>query len=344
MSIDDITIWHWVGFNGALVLLFLIDLVVLNRGDRVVGTREAFILTVVWTLFGLGVGLWLWLAFGADPAVLYTTAYIAERALSIDNLFVFIVIFGYFQLPQQYQSRALLFGILGAILARAVFIAVGITIISAISWVLFILGAFLVYTAWKLAFTKDHEVDPSKNLVVRLFRKVMPITDQYAGHQFFSRTKTGALAATPFLLVILALASTDVVFAIDSIPTVLGITDNSFLVWSSNAMAVLGIRPLFFLLDKMVKLFRYLQYALAVILAFIGIKIIVEEALHLAHVELPISNQVQTFIALGVIMGVLGISILLSVLISDKSKNVVSESDSGLEINNTDEDDSPNGS
>ena len=195
----------------------------------------------------------------------------AERALSIDNLFVFLIIFGYFSVPAQYQARALLWGIVGALIARAVFIAAGVAVIAAFSWVLYILGAFLLYTAYKLAFTGDQEVDPGKNLALRIAKKVTTVSSEYDGHNFFTRIN-GVRAVTPMLLVVLVLGTTDVVFAVDSIPTVFGITTNSFIVWSSNAMAVLGMRPLFFLIAGLVKLFVYLQYGLAAILGFVGAK------------------------------------------------------------------------
>ena len=219
-------------------------------------------------------------------------------------------------MPKQYQARALLFGILVAILARAAFIAIGITIIENLSWVLFILGAFLIYTAYKLAFSGDHEVDPSKNLVVRFFRKIMPVSEEYEGHKFFTRTPKGALAATPFLLVVVALGSMDIVFAVDSIPTVFGITTDPFIIWSSNAMAVLGLRPLFFLLDGLVRLFKYLQYGLALILGVIGLKIIGEETLHQLNIEFHLVSEIwDIFIVLGVIVGILVGSVIASILL-----------------------------
>ena len=242
----------------------------------------------------------------------------AERALSIDNLFVFIVIFGYFSLPKSYEARGLLFGIVGALLARAVFIAAGVAVISAFAWFLYVLGAFLIYTAYKLAFVGDHEVDPGKNIAVRLFRKLMPVSDEFDGTKFFTRMN-GVRAATPFLLVIIVLATTDVVFAIDSIPTVFGITDDPFIVWSSNAMAVLGMRPLFFLLVGMVKLFRYLQFGLAAILGFVGLKMIVETAFEDFHV---IGKLEDIYLSLVIILGILIGSVLLSIILPDDDDDI----------------------
>ena len=308
----------WIGFNLVLVGLLVLDLFVLSRKEHVVGLKEAGWLTVFWTLVAAVVGAWIFIAGDTTQGIEYTTAYVAERALSIDNLFVFLVIFGYFKLPREYQARALLFGIVGALLARAVFIAIGVAVISAFTWLLVILGVFLIYTAYKLAFAGGQEVDPGKNIAVRIFRRVMPVTDEYNHTHFFTRLPSGVRVATPFLLVVIVLGTTDVVFAVDSIPTVFGITDKAFIVWSSNAMAVLGMRPLFFLLEGMVKLFRFLQYGLAIILAFVGAKMIVETVfksqLHDFEEAAHLGDQGLMFISLGIILVVLFGSVAVSAI------------------------------
>ncbi len=301
----------WIGFNALVVVLLILDLLVLTRNDREVSMRRAAWLTAFWWGVATLVGVWIFVVGENDQGIDYTTAFIVEKALSVDNLFVFLVIFGYFQLPAKLQLRALLFGIVGALIARALFITVGLTIIGLFSWILFILGAFLVYTAYKMAFMGDTEVDPGQNPVVRLFRKIMPVTDGYDGHKFFTRLKDGRRAATPFLMVIVALGTTDIIFAIDSIPTVFGITQDPFIVWSSNAMAVLGLRPLFFLLSGLVKLFRFLQYGLAIVLALIGIKMIVEEAAHTLDFHLPAIME-SPFTSLIVITTIFAGAIILS--------------------------------
>ena len=309
---------HWLIFNAVLVALLIFDLLILTRKSRVVGMKEAAWLTAFWTLVAGAVGVWIFVAGSEQQRGEYFAGYVAERALSIDNLFVFIVIFGYFSLPKSYEARGLLFGIVGALLARAVFIAAGVAVISAFAWFLYILGAFLIYTAYKLAFVGDHEVDPGKNIAVRLFRKLMPVSDEFDGTKFFTRVN-GVRAATPFLLVIIVLATTDVVFAIDSIPTVFGITDDPFIVWSSNAMAVLGMRPLFFLLVGMVKLFRYLQFGLAAILGFVGLKMIVETAFEDFHV---IGKLEDIYLSLVIILGILIGSVLLSIILPDDDDDI----------------------
>ena len=301
------------------MLLFL-DLMVLSRNDQVVTMRRAALLTAFWWGVAVVVGAWIFIAGNNDQGVSYTTAFVVEKALSVDNLFVFLIIFGYFQLPAQYQLRALLFGIVGALIARALFITIGLTIIGLFSWVLFILGAFLVYTAYKMAFMGDTEVDPGQNPVVKAFRKIMPVSDDYDGHNFFTRLPSGKKAATPFLMVILALGTTDIIFAIDSIPTVFGITQDPFIVWSSNAMAVLGLRPLFFLLAGLVKLFRFLQYGLAVVLALIGVKMVVEESAHTFDFHLP--SIVETpFTSLTVISVIFAVAIILSKMFPGKGEH-----------------------
>ena len=309
---------HWLIFNAVLVALLIFDLLILTRKSRVVGMKEAAWLTAFWTLVAGAVGVWIFVAGSEQQGGEYFAGYVAERALSIDNLYVFIVIFGYFSLPKSYEARGLLFGIVGALLARAVFIAAGVAVISAFAWFLYILGAFLIYTAYKLAFVGDHEVDPGKNIAVRLFRKLMPVSDEFDGTKFFTRMN-GVRAATPFLLVIIVLATTDVVFAIDSIPTVFGITDDPFIVWSSNAMAVLGMRPLFFLLVGMVKLFRYLQFGLAAILGFVGLKMIVETAFEDFHV---IGKLEDIYLSLVIILGILIGSVLLSIILPDDDDDI----------------------
>ena len=307
----------WLIFNVALVLLLVFDLLVLSRKSHEIGMKEAAWLTLFWTLVAGVVGVWVYTAGNSQQGLEYVTGYVAERALSIDNLFVFIVIFGYFNLPKNFQAKGLLWGIIGALLARAVFIGIGVAVITAFSWFLFILGAFLIYTAYKLAFAGEQEVDPSKNITVRLFRRFMPVSDEYDGTKFFTKVN-GVRAVTPFLLVVLVLGTTDVVFAIDSIPTVFGITDDPFIVWTSNAMAVLGMRPLFFLLVGMVKLFRFLQYGLALILGFVGLKMIIEEAFHDFHV---FSELGDIYLSLGIIIGILSGSVLMSMILPNNEED-----------------------
>ncbi len=315
-------------FSVGVVVLLLLDLLLLSGKDHHVGMKEATLLTILWTLVAAAVGVWVFIAGGTELGIEYATAYVAERALSIDNLFVFLVIFNYFALPDLFRSRALLFGIVGALIARAVFIFFAIGIISIFEPILYLLAAILIYTAYKLITAHDEDVDPSKNILLRVFRKVYPVSDEYDGHDFFT-IKNGIRMATPFALVVIVLASTDVVFAIDSIPTVVGISKNQFIIWSSNAMAVLGMRPLFFLLEGLVNLFRFLSYGLAAILGFIGVKIIVETAIHdqfhdlIHNLGVP-DDSVSITITLGslaIVIAILVISVIASVVLPQSEED-----------------------
>ncbi len=307
----------WVGFNALLAVALIFDLFVLQRKDHVVTIRESLLKSLLWTAVAAGVGAWIFLEKGNQAGGEYVTAYVIERALSIDNLFVFLVIFAYFKVPREYQARALTLGILGALATRALFIVAGVAAISAFKPVLYILGAFLIFTAIRIAVSHNKEVDPGKNLIFRLAKRFFRVTDRYEGHNFFT-VENGVRVLTPMLLVVLVIESTDVVFAIDSVPSVLAITTDGFLVWSSNTMAVLGLRPLYFVLAGMVKLFRYLQYGLAVILAFVGAKMIFNEATEQFDFGFHLDKSVETYGSLGVILLVLAVSVLMSKLIPFK--------------------------
>lgn len=316
------------GFTIGVFILLMADLLLLSGKDHHVGMREAALLSTFWILVAVGVGVWVFIAGGSELGVQYFTAYVAEKALSTDNLFVFLIIFNFFALPDQFRSRALLFGIIGALIARAIFIFFAVSIIEIFEPVLYVLAAILIYTSYKLITAGDDDVDPAKNPVLRVFRRFFPISDEYDGHKFFT-VKNGIRMATPFALVVVVLGSTDIVFAIDSIPTVIGISKHQFIIWSTNAMAVLGLRPLFFLLQGLVNLLRYLSYGLAAILGFIGIKIIVETAIHdqlhdfIHNFGVP-DDQVSLTITLGslaVVVGIISASIIASVIIPDDGKS-----------------------
>jgi tellurite resistance protein TerC len=307
MMLSD-QIWVWISFNTLLVILLFLDLVVLGRA-RTVSMREAVLGTIFWTAIAFAVNGAIFFFGSKAEGTDFLTAYIVERALSIDNLFVFLVIFTYFGVPKQFQMRALLWGIIGALVARAVFITAGVAVINAFEPVVYVLGAFLIYTAYKLATSGDSEVDPERNIALRLARKYFTVSDDYDGQNMLTRISGGALAITPMLLVVIVLATTDVVFAVDSIPSVLAITTDGFIVWSSNAMAVLGMRPLFFVLAGAVAHFRYLQYGLAAVLGFVGFKMISEELIH-----------IDTILSLGVIVAALGVSMLASWMLPDREQ------------------------
>ena len=305
--------WAWAGFLGFVAVMLALDLGVFNRRAHVVTLKEALAWCAVW--FGLAMAFNLLIALkmpdtaAGKPALEFFTGYIVELCLSVDNVFVFIVIFQYFRVEPRHQHRVLFWGILGAVVMRAVFIFAGISLINAFHWIIYVFGAFLVYTGVKLALPrKDDGFEPEKNPAVKLARRFLPVTTQFEGGHFFTRVG-GRLHATPMFLVLLIVETTGVMFALDSIPAVIAITRNEFIVFTSNIFAILGLRSLYFAVSGVMQLFRYLNLGLAVILCFVGLKMLVS---HWVHVEIHIS--------LGIIGTVLAASILASVLIPQNRK------------------------
>jgi tellurite resistance protein TerC len=276
----DVQAWHWLVLLGIIAGLLLVDLLVVHRDAHVVGTREAAYESAAWIGCGLaftGVVAW-W--FGAAASGECISGYLIEKSLSVDNVFVWALIMGYFLVPQKYQHRVLFWGIFGALLMRAVFIFAGVALIERFSWVLFVFGAFLLYTAGKLVFTQDDHIDPGESRFLKLIRRTVPSTDDYDGQKLFT-VRNGKRLATPLFAVLLLIEGTDVVFAVDSVPAVLAVSHEQFIVFSSNAFAILGLRALYFLLADMHSRFAYLQEGLAIILAFVGVKMIIAEWYHI---------------------------------------------------------------
>jgi TerC family integral membrane protein len=296
----------WIGFNLFVVAMLAIDLGLLNRKAHVVHFREAIGWTAMWIGMALafGVGVYFWR--GRAVALEFTTGYLVELALSVDNLFVFLLIFRYFRVPGQFQHKVLFWGILGALIMRGIFIVTGVALINRFHWIIYIFGAFLVYTGVKLAFQTEGDVDPGKNPVLRWFRKLMPVTKDYVGDKFITRSQMG-IAATPLLLVLIVVETTDVLFAADSIPAILAITRDAFIVYTSNVFAIMGLRSMYFALAGMMEIFHHLHYGLSVILSFIGIKMLISHY-----------YTVPTGWALGTVAGVLALSVLSSVLFPRK--------------------------
>jgi tellurite resistance protein TerC len=296
----------WIAFNLFVVAMLAIDLGLLNRKAHVIRFREAMAWTAMWTglaiVFAIGIYFWR----GRPVALEFTTGYLVELALSVDNLFVFLLIFRYFRVPGQYQHKVLFWGILGALIMRGLFILAGVTLINRFHWIIYIFGAFLVYTGVKLAFQTESEVDPGKNPVLRWFRKIMPVTKDYVGGNFISRSQMG-IAATPLLLVLVVVETTDVLFAADSIPAILAITRDAFIVYTSNVFAIMGLRSMYFALAGMMEMFHHLHYGLSVILSFIGIKMLISHY-----------YTVPTEYALAAVAGVLAISIVSSIVFPKK--------------------------
>lgn len=300
--------WAWTGFLAFVAIMLALDLGVFNRRAHVVSLKEALAWCAVW--FGLAMAFNLLVALkvaptdGGNPGLEFFTAYIVELCLSVDNVFVFIVIFQYFRVEPKHQHRVLFWGILGAVIMRALFIFAGISLINAFHWIIYLFGAFLVYTGIKLALPKKEDgFEPEKNPAVRLARKILPVTNHFEGGHFFTKVD-GRRFATPLFIVLVVVETTDVMFALDSIPAVIAITRNEFIVFTSNIFAILGLRSLYFAVSGVMQLFRFLNIGLAVILCFVGIKMLVSH-----WVDVPIH------ISLGIIGAVLAASIVASVLI-----------------------------
>ena len=271
MEISKILLW--CGFSVFVLGMLLLDLFVFHRKSHEVKLKEALLWSGVWISLALvfNVGIYVWQ--GKQPALEFLTGYLIEKSLSVDNIFVFLMLFSYFKVPPKYQHQVLFWGILGALLMRAGFIAGGITLIKHFHWIIYVFGGFLVFTGIKMAMEKDKEIHPEKSLVLRLFHKIMPVRHGYEDNKFFVK-KDGRTFATHLFIVLLVVETTDVIFAVDSIPAVLAITQDPFIVYTSNVFAILGLRALYFALSGIIRLFHYLHYGLSAILVFVGAKML----------------------------------------------------------------------
>ncbi|MDO8391777.1 MAG: TerC family protein [Actinomycetota bacterium] len=276
----DVSAYWWLGLLGLIGVLLLVDLLVVHRESHEVQTREAAIESIVWISIGLAFGLVVWWGFGGGAAGEYYSGYLIEKSLSIDNVFVWALILSYFQVPPRYQHRVLFWGIFGALLLRAIFIFAGVALIEKFEWVLYVFGAFLLFTAVKLVVSENDHVDPSTSKFLKLIHKVVPMHDELDGQKLFTRVN-GKRFATPLFAVLLLIEMTDVLFAVDSVPAVLAVSHEQFVVFASNAFAILGLRALYFLLADMHAKFSYLQEGLAIILAFVGVKMMINEWYHI---------------------------------------------------------------
>ncbi|MSU58469.1 MAG: TerC family protein [Pedosphaera sp.] len=295
-------LWMWIGFGAFVLAMLALDLGVFHRQSHTVGMKEALTWSGVWIALALlfNAGVWHWR--GGDKGLEFLTGYLVEMSLSVDNLFVFLLIFAYFKVPAQYQHKVLFWGILGALLMRAVFIGAGIALIQKFHWIIYVFGAVLVVSGLKMAFQQDNEVHPEKNPVLRLFRRLMPVTTEYHAGRFFVKPDKRWLA-TPLFIVLLMLETTDLVFAVDSVPAVLAITTDPFIVYTSNVFAILGLRSMFFALAGVMKMFVYLHYGLAAVLVFVGGKML-----------LAGFYKIPTLASLLVIVGLLGVAVAASLL------------------------------
>lgn len=305
----------WGCFIGIIIIFLALDLGVFNKKAHVIKTKEAAIWTAVWVTVALsfsGVIYWLFLnelienPTGLTPenAVLkYITGYLIELSLSIDNVFVIAVIFSSFAIPEKYQHRVLFWGILGAIIFRALMILFGVALITKFDWIIYVFGAFLLYTAFKMATSSDEKFNPKKSKAYKILKKIVPVTPTMDGDKFFIR-RMGIRAATPLFIALIVIELTDILFALDSIPAILAITADPFIVFSSNILAILGLRSMYFLISRMLQKFRYINYSLVIILAFVGVKMILSH-----HVEIP------EWISLGIIVFALAGGIIASIYI-----------------------------
>lgn len=300
MGTPDYGLAPWIGFTLGTVFLITLDLMVLHRTPGVMGLRMAALQYAGWVSLALLFNLGIFLVLGTGKGLEFLTGYLIEVSLSADNVFVWLVILMYFSVPAQYQYRVLFLGILGAIVLRGLFIAVGVTLLSVFHWAIYLFGAFLIYTGAKLAFREEEEVDLERSLAVRLVHRFFPVTPAYDGERFLVR-REGRWVATPLMVVLLVVAMTDVMFALDSIPAILSVTRDPFIVWTSNVAAILGLRALFFLIERILTYFRYLKIGLAVVLGFVGVKMLLSDIY-----EVPIA------LSLAVVAGILGVSMVAS--------------------------------
>jgi len=301
-------VWAWLAFGVIILVLLFLDMKVFHRKSSVITIKQSLLWTGFWIALALLFNLGIWIWKGSTPATEYLTCYLIEKSLSVDNLFVFLMVFSFFAVPIAYQHKVLFWGIIGAIVLRLAFIEVGATLLYNFDWVFYIFGAFLIIAALRMAFQKEKELHPEKNPVLRVFRKLFGTTENYEGDRFFVK-RLGKYVATPLLITVIVIETTDLVFALDSIPAAFSITLDKFIVYTSNIFAILGLRSLYFALAGIMPLFHYLKYGLVVVLMFVGIKMLLAQ-----HYEIP------TGIALGVVAVVLIIAVIASVMRNRRNK------------------------
>ncbi len=307
--------WAWIAFHVVIFVILALDLGVLSRGAKVPSVATSLRWTAFWIVLSLAFCGVIYRELGTTKSVEWLSAYVLEYALSVDNIFVFLVVFRFFSVPAEHQHKVLFWGIIGAFVLRGAMIFAGAAAIARFAWVEAAFGVFLIYTAWKLAFGSESEVEPAKNPALKALRRLVPVTDSYEGGKFWT-VQNARRAATPLLAVLIVIETTDLLFALDSIPATLSVvkSGDAFIAYSANICAILGLRSLFFAVSGIMGLFQYLKYGLSLVLAFVGVKMLIKFAL---HVDVP------TFLSLGIIVAILALSVLLSVLRPQKSENVV---------------------
>lgn len=296
-------LWLWIGFNAFVLAMLALDLGVFHRKAHVVSIKESLIWTGVWVVLAMLFNAGVWHFAGPQKALEFFTGYLIEKSLSVDNVFVFALLFSYFAVPPIYQHRVLFWGILGALVMRAIMIALGAALITRFTWIIYVFGAFLILTGIKMIVKREEEIHPERNPVVKWFKKLMPVTADYRGDKFFVR-ENGVLMATPLFVVLILIEISDLIFAVDSIPAIFAVTTDPFIVYTANVFAILGLRSLYFALARVMDKFHYLKIGLGVVLAFVGVKMLLS---HTAY-------KIDTLVALGVVVLVLAISMVMSLL------------------------------
>jgi tellurite resistance protein TerC len=304
-------LYFWILFNLFALGMLVLDLLVFHRGSRPVRSREALAWSALWIGLAAAFAVLVFFWQGRQVALEFVTGYVLELSLSVDNLFIFLLIFRYFAVPEQHQRGVLFWGILGALLMRGAFILAGVGLIQRFHWILYILGALLIYSGIRLGLAGEHQVNPATNPAVKALRRLLPVTDDYHGGRFFVRGWKGnpGLYATPLLIVLAVIETTDVLFAVDSIPAVLAVTLNAFIVYTSNVFAILGLRSMYFAVSGLMKVFHFLHYGLALVLILVGLKMVIAD-------RFPI----PTHVTLAVVAGVLAVSIVASVMFPEKRR------------------------
>jgi len=298
----DVPLWVWAGVLGFILVMLALDLFA-HRRAHVISVREAAVWSGVWVAFGVGFGVLVWQVWGAEFGQQYFSGYLIEKSLAVDNVFVWAIVFSHFAVPRQFQHRVLFLGVLGALVFRGAFIAAGAVLIQNFSWILYVFAAFLLFTGWRMIRQRNEHLDPEKSAVLGAFRRFMPMTESYHGQKLLVR-KDGVLLATPLLAVLVLIEVTDVVFAVDSIPAIFAVTDEAFLVFTANAFAILGLRAMYFLLADLIHRFVYLKTGLALVLVWVGLKMLLK--VDLFYIPTPVS--------LAVVATVIGVSIAASLL------------------------------
>jgi len=308
-------IWLWIGFNIFVLGMLALDLGVFHRQAHTISIKEASIWSVVWITLAMIFNTGLYFFSGPEPALQFFTGYLIEKSLSVDNIFVFVLLFTAFNVPAAYQHRVLFWGVLGALIMRGILIALGAVLLETFHWIIYLFGAFLIFAGARMALQKEMEMHPEQHPLLKLVRRIVPVTDDYEGDRFIVR-RVGQVLVTPLLLVLLTIEITDLIFALDSIPAIFAVTDNPFIVYTSNVFAILGLRSLYFVFANVIDKFYYLKFGLAVILSFVGVKMVLTDIFH-----------IPTVLALAVIAVVLTAAIIASIVRAQhhKTKNIEPE-------------------